>query len=304
MRDDDNLILNVVAGANDRIAIVKDPIQEAMAAIQVNKGFIDQEMDDDDDKLIINVVAGTNDKTTVFKDPTQEAVAAIQNSLSKESRLATDKQKQGKKMSSNKKRKAPSEDEDGETHNLLSKPEANRSLNALICDRTDVCPTKVKPGSQPSNRSAKFPKKSPWKDLVSASSSTTFSVLAIFPSAIPGKEMQSGSEGASESYFSDKKNEVSKDENVSYQHEELDNVESEDEVSEDEEVSDHHEEDKFESKDEVPKYEKLSDQHEEDKVESEDEVSKYEKVSNQHEEDKVKFEDEVSKYENVLDQHE
>ncbi|MCD7456781.1 hypothetical protein HAX54_033120 [Datura stramonium] len=289
MGDDDNLILNVMAGANDRTTMVKDRIQEAMTATQVNEDFVNQEMDDDDDNLIINVVAGANDKTTMFKDPTEEAIAAIQNSLSKESRLATDKQKQGRKMSSNRKRKAPSEDEDGETHTLLSKPEPKWSLDALICDRKDVCPTEVKPGSQPSNRSAKFPKKSPWKDLVSASSGATFSVLDILPSAIPGKEMQSGSDGVSESYFSDQKNEVSNNEKVSYQHEELDKVESEDEVSKDEEISDQHEElDKVESEDEVSTDEEVSDQHEEiDKVESEDEISKDENVSDQHEEDKI-----------------
>ncbi|XP_059283428.1 protein REPRESSOR OF SILENCING 3 [Lycium ferocissimum] len=295
--DDDNLTLNVVAGASERTTMVKDPIQEAMAATQVNEDFVDQEMDDDDDNLIINVVAGANDKNTMFKDPTQEAIAALQNSLSKESRLATDKEKQGRKMSSNRKRKAPSDD-DGEGHTLL--PEAKQNLNALTCDRTDVCPAEVKPGSQPSNRSAKFPKKSPWKDLVSASSGATFSLLDILPSAIPGKEMQSGPKGVSESYFTDKKDEVSKDEKVSDQHEELDKVESEDEVSEDEKVSDQHEElDNFESEDEV------SDQHEElDNVESEDEVSEDEKVSDQHEEDKVESEDELSKDEKVSDQHE
>ncbi|KAK4355784.1 hypothetical protein RND71_024755 [Anisodus tanguticus] len=320
MGDDDNLILNVVAGANDGTTMVKDPIQEEMTTTQVNEDFVDQEMDDDDDNLIINVVAGANDETTIFNDPTQEAIAAIQNSLSKESRLATDKQLQGRKTSSNRKRKAPSEDE---AHTLLRKPEAKQSLNTLICDRADVCPTEVKPGSQPSNRSAKFPKKSPWKDLISASSVATFSVLDILPSAISDKEMQSGSEGASESYFSDKKDEVSKDENVSDQHEELDNVESEDEVSENEKVSDQHEElDNVESEDEVSEDEEVSDQHEElDNVESEDEVSEDEKVSDQHDEldnvesedeeisdqhevDKVESEDEVSKDEKVSDQHE
>ncbi|KAL3332492.1 hypothetical protein AABB24_032852, partial [Solanum stoloniferum] len=123
MGDDDNLILNVVAGANDRMTMVKDPIQEAMTAIQANKDFVDQEMDDDDDNLIINVVAGAKDRNSMFKDPTLEAIAAIQNSLSKESRLATDKQKQGKTMPSNRKRKAPSEVKDGEAHTLLSKAE-------------------------------------------------------------------------------------------------------------------------------------------------------------------------------------
>lgn len=58
MVDDDNLILNMVAGANDRMIMVKDPIQEAMTAIQANEDFVDQEMDNDDDNLIINVVAG------------------------------------------------------------------------------------------------------------------------------------------------------------------------------------------------------------------------------------------------------
>lgn len=58
MVNDDNLILNVVAGANDRMIMVKDPIQEAMTAIQANEDFVDQEMDNDDDNLIINVVAG------------------------------------------------------------------------------------------------------------------------------------------------------------------------------------------------------------------------------------------------------
>ncbi|XP_055824068.1 protein REPRESSOR OF SILENCING 3 [Solanum dulcamara] len=289
MGDDDNLILNVVAGANDRTTTVKDPIQEAMTASQANEDFVDQEMDDNDDNLIINVVAGANDRTSMLKDPTLEAIAAIQ-----ESRHATDKQKQGRKMPSNRKRKAPSEDEDSEAHSLLSKPEAKQTLDTLICDRTDVCPTEVKRVSQLSNRSAKFPKKSPWKDLVSASSGATFSVLDILPSAIPGKEMQSGSDGVSES--SDEKEEVTNDEKVTDHHEELDKVESEDEVSNDEEVSDQHEEpDKVESEDE-----KVSDQHEElDKVESEDEVSNDEKVSDQHEElDTVEYEERVS------DQHE
>ncbi|MCD9641693.1 hypothetical protein HAX54_028081 [Datura stramonium] len=185
---------------------------------QVNEDLSTEEMDDDDDNLIINVVAGANDKTTMFKDPTEEAIAAIQNSLSKESRLATDKQKQGRKMSSNRKRKAPSEDEDDEV------PNSQRSLHGKT---------------------------------VSASSGATFSVLDILPSAIPGKEMQSGSDGV---------NEVSKDEEISDQHEELDKVESEDEVSTDEEVSDQHEEiDKVESED-VIKDENVSDQHEEDKI--------------------------------------
>lgn len=76
--DDDNLILNVVAGANDRTTMVNDPIQEAMTASQAYEDFVDQEMDDDDDNLIINVVASANDKTTMFKDPTREAIAAIQ----------------------------------------------------------------------------------------------------------------------------------------------------------------------------------------------------------------------------------
>lgn len=78
MGDDDNLILNVVAGANDRTTMVKDLVQEAITAAQVNEDFVDQEMDGDDDNLIINVVAGKNDKTTMFKDPTQEAITAIQ----------------------------------------------------------------------------------------------------------------------------------------------------------------------------------------------------------------------------------
>ncbi|XP_016433863.1 uncharacterized protein LOC107760342 [Nicotiana tabacum] len=196
MEDDDNLILNVVAGANDRATVLKDPTQEAMTATQDNENSVDQEMDEDDDNLIINVVAGANDKTTMFKDPTQEAIAAIQNSLSKESQLATDKQRQGRKMSSNRKRKAPSENEDGEAHTLPSKPEAKRKAHS-------------------GNSSATFPKKSPWKDLVSTSSGATFSVSDILPSAIPGKEMRSGSEGVSVS--SDKK-----DEKVSYQHDKKD----------------------------------------------------------------------------------
>ena len=78
MVNDDNLILNVVAGANDRMIMVKDPIQEAMTAIQANEDFVDQEMDDDDDNLIINVVAGAKDRNTMFKDPTLEAIVAIQ----------------------------------------------------------------------------------------------------------------------------------------------------------------------------------------------------------------------------------
>ncbi|KAH0650638.1 hypothetical protein KY290_031502 [Solanum tuberosum] len=287
MGDDDNLILNVVAGANDRMTMVKDPIQEAMTAIQANEDFVDQEMDDDDDNLIINVVAGAKDRNTMFKDPTLEAIAAIQNSLSKESRLATDKQKQGKTMPSNRKRKAPSEVKDGEVHTLLSKAEANQSLE-------------VTRDSQLLNRSAKLPKKSPWKDLVSASDGATFSVLDILPSAIPGKEMQSGSDGVSE-FSTDEKDEVTNDEKVSDHLEELDKVESEDEVSNDEEVSDQHEElDKVEFEDEVSNDEKVLDQHEElDKVESEDEVSNDEKVSDQHEElDKVEYEEKLS------DQHE
>ncbi|XP_009800310.1 protein REPRESSOR OF SILENCING 3 [Nicotiana sylvestris] len=196
MEDGDNLILNVVAGANDRTTVLKDPTQEAMKA---NENFVDQEMDEDDDNLIINVVAGANDKTTMFKDPTQEAIAALQNLLSKESRLATDKQRQGRKMSSNRKRKAPAEDEDGEAHTLPSKPEAKRKAPS-------------------ENSSATLPKKSPWKDLVSASSGATFSVSDILPSAIPGKEMQSGSEGVSVS-FSDKK-----DEKVSDQYDKKDHI--------------------------------------------------------------------------------
>ncbi|KAL3332491.1 hypothetical protein AABB24_032852 [Solanum stoloniferum] len=293
MGDDDNLILNVVAGANDRMTMVKDPIQEAMTAIQANKDFVDQEMDDDDDNLIINVVAGAKDRNSMFKDPTLEAIAAIQNSLSKESRLATDKQKQGKTMPSNRKRKAPSEVKDGEAHTLLSKAEAKQSLE-------------VTRDSQLLNRSAKLPKKSPWKDLVSASNGATFTVLDILPSAIPGKEMQSDSDGVSE-FSSDEKDEVTNDEEVSDHLEELDKVESEDEVSNDEEVSDHLEElDKVESEDEVSNDEEVSDQHEElDKVESEDEVSNDEKVLDQHEElDKVESEVEVSKDEKVSDQHE
>lgn len=281
MEDDDSIILNVVAGANDRTIMVKDPFQEAMTATQVNEDFVDQEMDDDDDNLIINVVVGANDKFTTFKDPTQEAIAAIQNSLSRKSLVATDKQKQGRKMSSNRKRKAPSEDEDSEAHTLLSKPEAKRSLDALICDRTDVCPIEVKPGSQPSNKSAKFPKKSPWKDLLSSNSGATFSVLDIFPSAIPGKEMQSDTDGVSESYFSDKIDEVSNNKKVSDQHEELDKVESEDEVLKDEKVSDQ--------------------QEELDKVETEDEVSKDEKVSNQHEEQDQIAEDPTDKSDSPVD---
>uniref|UniRef100_M1B203 Marker Xucw84 n=2 Tax=Solanum tuberosum TaxID=4113 RepID=M1B203_SOLTU len=283
MGDDDNLILNVVAGANDRMTMVKDPIQEAMTAIQANEDFVDQEMDDDDDDLIINVVAGAKDRNTMFKDPTLEAIAAIQ-----ESRLATDKQKQGKTMPSNRKRKAPSEVKDGEVHTtLLSKAEVNQSLE-------------VTQDSQLLNRSAKLPKKSPWKDLVSASDGATFSVLDILPSAIPGKEMQSGSDGVSE-FSTDEKDEVTNDEKVSDHLEELDKVESEDEVSNDEEVSDQHEElDKVEFEDEVSNDEKVLDQHEElDKVESEDEVSNDEKVSDQHEElDKVEYEEKLS------DQHE
>ncbi|KAM3395030.1 protein REPRESSOR OF SILENCING 3 isoform X1 [Capsicum galapagoense] len=290
MGDDDNLILNVVAGANDRTTMVKDLVQEAITAAQVNEDFVDQEMDGDDDNLIINVVAGKNDKTTMFKDPTQEAITAIQNSSSWKSLVATDKQKLGRKMSSNRKRKAPSEDEDDEAHTSIPKPEAKQSLDALICDRTDVCPTEFKLGSQSSKRSAKVPKKSPWKDLVSASSGATFSVLDILPSAIPGKEMQSGSDCVSESNFSGKEDEVSNDEKVLDQHEELDKVESEDEVSKDEKVSDQHEElDKVESEDDVSNDEEVSDQHEElDKVVSEDEISEDEKVSNQREElDKI-----------------
>ncbi|CAN4122061.1 unnamed protein product [Withania somnifera] len=276
MGDDDNLILNVVAGSNDRTIMVKDPFQEAMTATQVNEDFVDQEMDDDDDNLIINVVASANDKTTMFKEPTLEAIAAIQNSLSKKSLVATDKQKQGRKTSSNRKRKAPSEDEDSEAHNLLSKPEAKQSLDALICDRTDVCPTEVKPGSLPSNRSARFAKKSPWKNLVSASSGATFSVLDILPSAIPVKETESDTDGVSESYFSDKTDEVSNNEKVSDQHEELDKVESEDE--------------------------KVSDQQEEpDNVELEDEVSKDEKVSNKHEEPDKVAEDPTEKLDSPVD---
>ncbi|XP_004243671.1 protein REPRESSOR OF SILENCING 3-like [Solanum lycopersicum] len=303
MVNDDNLILNVVAGANDRMIMVKDPIQEAMTAIQANEDFVDQEMDDDDDNLIINVVAGAKDRNTMFKDPTLEAIVAIQNSLSKESRLATDKQKQGKTMPSNRKRKAPSEVKDGEAHTLLSKAEAKQSLE-------------VTRDSQLLNRSAKLPKKSPWKDLVSASSGASFSVLDILPSAIPGTEMQSGSNGVSE-FSSDEKDEVANHEKVSDhleepdkvesedevsdQHEELDKVESEDEVSNDEEVLDQHEQlDKVESEDEVSNDEKVFDQHEElDKAESEDELSNDEKASDQHEElDKVEYEEKVS------DQHE
>ncbi|KAG5611961.1 hypothetical protein H5410_023242 [Solanum commersonii] len=41
MGDDDNLILHVVAGANDRTTMVKDPIQEAMTSIQANEDFVD-----------------------------------------------------------------------------------------------------------------------------------------------------------------------------------------------------------------------------------------------------------------------
>jgi len=74
MGDDDNLILRVVAGANDRTTMVKDPIQQAMTSIQANEDFVDQEMDDDDDNLIINVVAGAKDRNTMFKDPTLEAI--------------------------------------------------------------------------------------------------------------------------------------------------------------------------------------------------------------------------------------
>ncbi|KAH0679816.1 hypothetical protein KY284_020901 [Solanum tuberosum] len=72
MGDDDNLILHVVAGANDRTTMVKDPIQEAMTSIQANQDFADQEMDD---SLIINLVAGAKDRNTMFKDPTLEAIA-------------------------------------------------------------------------------------------------------------------------------------------------------------------------------------------------------------------------------------
>ncbi|WMV26448.1 hypothetical protein MTR67_019833 [Solanum verrucosum] len=128
MGDDDNLILHVLAGANDRTTMVKDTIQEAMTAIQANEDFVDQEMDDNDENLIINVVTGAKDRNTMFKDPTLEAITAIQNSLSKESRLATDIQKEGRMMPSNRKRKAPSEVKDGEAHTLLSKAEAKQSL--------------------------------------------------------------------------------------------------------------------------------------------------------------------------------
>ncbi|KAG5611965.1 hypothetical protein H5410_023246 [Solanum commersonii] len=229
MGDDDNLILRVVGGANDRTTMVKDPIQEAMTCIHANEDFVDQEMDDDDDSLIINVVA--------------------------------DVQKQGRMMPSNRKRKAPSEVKDGEAHTLLSKAEAKQSLE-------------FKRDSQLLNRSAKLPQKSPWKDLVSASSGATFSVLDILLSAIHGKEMQYGSDGVSE-FSSDEKYEVTNDEKVSDHLEELDKVEFEDEVSSDEEA--------IEYEDEVSNDEKVSDQHEElDKVDYE------EKVPNQHEElDKI-----------------
>ncbi|KAG5611960.1 hypothetical protein H5410_023241 [Solanum commersonii] len=253
-------------------------------------------MDDDDDNLIINVVAGEKDRNTMFKDPTLEAITAIQNSLSKESRLATDIQKEGRTMPSNKKRKAPSEVKDGEAHTLLSKAEAKQSLE-------------FKRDSQLLNRSAKLPKKSPWKDLVSASSGAPFSVLDILLSAIHGKEMQYGSDGVSE-FSSDEKDEVTNDEKMKYQamrkevsdqYVELDKVESEDEVSNDEKVLDQHEDlDKVESEDEVSNDEKVLDQHDElDIVKSEDEVSNDEKVSDQHEElVKVEYE------EKVPDQHE
>ncbi|KAK4722034.1 hypothetical protein R3W88_012267 [Solanum pinnatisectum] len=191
MGDDDNLILHVLAGANDRTTMVKDSIQEAMTAIQASEDFVDQEMDDDDENLVINV-----------------------NSLSKESRLATDIQKEGRMMPSNRKRKAPSEVKDGEAHTLLSKAEAKQSLE-------------FKRDSQLLNRGAILPKKSPWKDLVSASSGATFSVLDILPSAIPGKEMQYGSDGVSE-FSSDEKDEVTNNEKVSDHLEELAKVESED----------------------------------------------------------------------------
>ena len=99
---------------------------------------------------------------------------------------------------------------------MLSKAEAKQSLE-------------VTRDSQLLNRSAKLPKKSPWKDLVSASSGASFSVLDILPSAIPGTEMQSGSNGVSE-FSSDEKDEVANHEKV-YDHlEEPDKVESEDEV--------------------------------------------------------------------------
>ncbi|KAK6792142.1 hypothetical protein RDI58_011223 [Solanum bulbocastanum] len=101
MGDDDNLILHVLAGANDRTTMVKDSIQEAMTAIQASEDFVDQEMDDDDENIVINVVDGAKDRNTMFKDPTLEAITAIQNSLSKESRLATDIQKEGRTMPSN-----------------------------------------------------------------------------------------------------------------------------------------------------------------------------------------------------------
>uniref|UniRef100_M1ALH6 Uncharacterized protein n=1 Tax=Solanum tuberosum TaxID=4113 RepID=M1ALH6_SOLTU len=189
--DDDNLILHVVAGANDRTTMVKDPIQQAMTSIQANEDFVDQEMDDDDDNLIINVVAGAKDRNTMFKDPTLEAITAIQNSLSKESRLATE----------------------------IEMPNCQRSLHGKI-----------------SQKAAKLRKKSPWKDFVSASSGATFSVLDILLGAIPGKEMQNGSDGVSE-FSSDEKDEVTNDEKVLDHLEELDKVEFEDEVSSDEEGS-------------------------------------------------------------------
>uniref|UniRef100_M1CJZ3 Poly(A) polymerase n=2 Tax=Solanum tuberosum TaxID=4113 RepID=M1CJZ3_SOLTU len=196
-------------------------------------------------------------------------------------------------MPSNRKHKAPSEVKDGEVHTLLSKAEAKQSLE-------------FKRDSQLLNRSTKLRKKSPWKDLVSASSGATFSVLDVLLGAIPGKEMQYGSDGVSE-FSSDEKDEVTNDEKVSDHLEELDKVESEDEVSNDEKVSDQHEElDKVESEDDVSSDEEVSDQHEElDKVESEDDVSSDEEVSDQHEElDKVESEDDVSSDEEVSDQHE